>query len=1002
MNSKSIRSRFWLLVAALFATLTVSAQSFEANGKVVDGADQQPIPGVAVMVKGTTIGTVTDFDGNFALNAAQGSTLVFSFIGYTTYELPAAKGMSVSLASDAQELEDVVVIGYGVARKTDLTGSVTAIKPDEMSKGITTSAQDMLNGKAAGVSVIGDGTPGGGATIRIRGGSSLSASNDPLYVIDGLAMDGNGVQGLSNPLAMVNPNDIESMTVLKDASATAIYGSRASNGVIIITTKKGRKGQALSVSYNGHLTVSHARNTLDVLDANEYRALATEKGVPEAALGELGDANTDWQDEVFRTAVSHDHNVSLTGAVASMPYRFSVGYTDQEGIVKESASKKVNVSLSLSPSFLDEHLNFNLNAKYLYGKDNYVGGGGVVGMAIAMDPTQSIYADSPATGGYYQTLISGAELGDWTKPVTNSNTPQNPVAYLDNETNEGKSSSFIGDLAVDYKIHGFEDLRVHASISGDYSEGRQEYSSTPYSYSNNYYGYEGFDQSYKYNLQGNGYVQYTHEFDKQYLDVMVGAEEQHFHRETFSQGGGPWKGTVYDASDLYSPTIKAETKHTYRNSLVSYFGRLNYTLLDRYMLTLTMRFDGSSRFDKDNRWGQFPAVAFAWKINDESFLKDKEWLDDFKLRLGWGVTGQQNIGYDFYYTQRYVVSDQYAQYTLGKQNYNTSRPEVYNKDLQWEKTTTYNAGIDFSVLNGRVRLAADYYYRETNDLISSVSVAAGTNFGNYLVKNIGSLTNQGCEFSIDARPVESDDFVWQTTYNVTYNKNKIEELTGDADFFKTGSNISAGLSNQVQVNKVGYAANSFYVYQQVYDEAGNPIEGLFVDRNGDGQINEDDKYVYKKPTGDVLMSWTNKFVFLKDWDFSFTFRASLNNYLYYDVLSGKANVSASGLYSNSAFSNTIQGAVDLGFSGKTDYFMSDYFVRNASFVRCDNINLGYSFKELFAGSSYKGISGRISLTCQNPFVITKYDGLDPEISNGVDSDIYPRPTSYQLGLTLNF
>ena len=992
-----------VMLCGIFATLSAMAQDITVKGTVND-AFGDPVMGATVLQVGTTNGCVTDLDGNFSLKAPEGAILRFSFIGYRSQEHPAAANMTVTLEEDSELLEDVVVIGYGTAKKTDMTGSVTAIKPDDMSKGITTSMQDMLNGKAAGVSVIGDGTPGGGATIRIRGGSSLSASNDPLYVIDGLAMDNNGVQGLSNPLAMINPNDIESMTILKDASATAIYGSRASNGVIIVTTKKGRKGMKPQVSYNLSGTVSAARDTYKVLSGDEYRAAAQAAGVSASALSELGNANTDWQDEVFRKAVSTDHNISLAGAYKNFPYRVSVGYSVQNGIIKESQSQKLTASLNISPSFLDDHLKFNLNAKYLNGKDNYTGNSSVVGAAIAADPTQGVYNPaSEATGGFWQTLISDGSLASWTTPVTNTNTPQNPVAYIKNRSDKAKSSSVIGDLSVDYKIHGFEDLTVHASVSGDYSEGRQTTKNSPYSYDNNYYGYQGISQSYKYNIQGNAYIQYNHDFEKQHLDVMVGAEQQHFHRETFSEGGGPWKGTAYveDPANWYSPSNRTETKHTYRNSLVSYFGRANYSFLDRYMLTATMRFDGSSRFASGNKWGQFPAFAAVWKVNEESFLNDVDWLSDLKIRASYGITGQQNIGNDFYYAPRYVVSDQYGQYWLGQDPYYTSRPEVFNEDLKWEKTYTKNIGLDFGVLDGRVTMAADYYYRETKDLISTVSVASGTNFGNYLTKNIGSLVNKGIEFSIDARAIQKKNFTWQVGYNITWNDNEITKLADGADFFLTGNSIGAGLSNQVQVNKVGYPANSFYIYQQVYDEAGKPLEGVFVDRNGDGTINADDKYVYKKPAGDVLMALTNKFIY-KNWDLSFTWRASLNNYLYYDFLSNKANVSASGFYSNSAFSNVSKEALELGFQGKTDYYMSDYFVRNASFLRCDNINLGYSFEQLFKCGSYKGISGRIYFTVQNPIVITAYDGLDPEISTGVDSSVYPRPISYQLGLSLNF
>ena len=996
MNGSQFLRRALLVVIGVMGMMSVYAQQVAVKGVVRDAADNSPIPGVSVVVKSTTKGTITEFDGNFSLSVNQGDVLVFSFIGYATQELTASASMNVSLAADAQELDDVVVIGYGVAKKNDMTGSVTAIKPDEMTKGITTSAQDMMVGKIAGVNVTTNGgTPGGGATIRVRGGSSLSASNDPLIVIDGLAMDNNGVQGLSNGLSMVNPDDIETLTVLKDASATAIYGSRASNGVIIITTKKGKVGKP-QIAYSGNVSVATPRKLYEVLDGNEYRELVQSTG-NESAIALLGDANTDWQDEIYRLALSTDHNVSISGATSFMPYRFSVGYTCENGIVETSKFQRFTAALNVAPKFLEEHLGVNLNAKYMYAKNRYADGG-VFGAAIEMDPTQPVKADGyETTGGYWQSLVSTTDFGaDWTT-TTNTNTPQNPVALLNLKDDEAKAHSFIGNLEVDYKLHGLEDLRIHANIGGDYSEGRQETVISPYAYSNNFYGYEGISQSYKYNLQGTAYLQYAHEFENQNLDVMAGAEEQHFHRVTFSEGQG-WNPLTEEA---YSPSLRSETKHIYRNSLVSYFGRLNYTLLDRYLLTFTVRWDGSSRFAEDNQWGTFPSAAFGWKIKEESFLKDSEVVSDLKLRLGWGKTGQQDIGYDFYYSPRYVVSDQYAQYTLGQETYYTSRPEVYNDKLQWETTTTYNVGLDYSFLNGRISGALDYYYRETEDLISTVSVASGTNFGNYVTKNIGSLSNTGVEFSIDARPVVNNNFTWQVTYNTGWNKNKIEELADGVDFFLTGSSISAGLSNQVQANKVGEASNAFYVYQQVYDASGKPLEGVYVDRNGDGTINADDKYIYKKPTADVTMGMTNKFL-IKNFDFSFTLRASLNNYLYYDFLSNKANTSDSGLLGNGALHNTTKEALDLGFQGKTDYYMSDYFIRNASFLRCDNITLGYSFNKLFSTGSYKGVNGRVYATVQNPFVITKYDGLDPEISSGVDSGVYPRPTTYLIGLSLNF
>ena len=983
-----------MLLAILMSVNVMAQDMIQVQGNVKD-ATGEPIISATVMQKGTGNGTVTDLDGNFTLRAPKGSLIVVSYIGYKNKEVKAASNVIVVLEEDVNLLEETVVIGYAKVKKSDATGSVTAIKPDDMSKGITTTAQDMLLGKVAGVSVTSDGgTPGGSSTIRIRGGSSLTANNDPLYVIDGLAMDNNGVKGLANGFAMVNPADIETFTILKDASATAIYGSRASNGVIIITTKKGRQGSKPKVTYNGYLSFGKVSKKYDVMTGDEFRNYV--KNVLGQEGNGLGTANTDWQDLIYRTAISTDHQISITGATKNMPYRVSLGYTDEQGIVKTSSFERFTAALNLSPSLFNQHLNINLSAKYMYSHSRYADGG-VFGAAIEADPTQSVYSDINEFGGYWQTAIkAGYSDPNWIN-TTNTNTPQNPVALLELKNDRAGSTAAIGNIEFDYKIHGFEDLHIHANVGGDYSEGRQLTSISPYSYSNNYYGWTGAQQSYKYNLQGNIYAQYIKEFGVNNLDILVAAEEQHFHRKEYSEGQG-WDPVLKEAK---SPQTRKETEHIYLNTLVSYFGRLNYTLLDRYLLTATMRFDGSSRFSKDNRWGQFPAVGLAWKISEEKFLKNVNAIDELKLRLGWGITGQQNIGYDFYYLPRYVTSNQYAQYTIGDKTYYTIRPEVYNSDLKWEKTTTYNAGLDWSFLKGRIDGSVEYYYRKTDDLISSVSVASGTNFGNYLVKNIGSLRNYGVEFSLNARPVVTRDFTWQINYNVTWNDNKITKLTTGGDYALTGSDIGAGLSNKVQVNMVGYPTNSFFVYQQVYDGDGNPIEGMFVDRDGNGIIDGNDKYVYKKPTADVTMGLTSKFMW-KAWDLSFALRASFNNYLYYDFLSNKANVSWSGIYSNSAYHNTYAGAVGLGFEGKTNYYMSDYFVRNASFLRCDNINLGYSFNNLFRGTTYGGLSGRIYATVSNPFVITKYDGIDPERSTGVDGGVYPRSTTYLFGLSLNF
>lgn len=1004
---KQVKSKTPVRILSLLLGLFLSVGAFAQNDVkgIVKDASGEPIIGATIRVIGQEGGAITDFDGNFTIKAAPGAKIQVSYIGYKTVELPVSANMVVTLQDDTQLLSDVVVIGYGRAKKEDLTGSVTAIKPDEMSKGITSSASDMLVGKVAGVDVItAGGSPGSGAQIRIRGGSSLNASNDPLIVVDGLTIDNNTATGMSNVMATINPNDIETFTVLKDASATAIYGSRASNGVIIITTKKGRKGTGPKFSYNGDVTISTTQKRYSVLNGDEYRALVGKVIGPDAAA--LGTADTDWQDEIFRTAVSTSHNISITGGLKNMPYRVSAGYQSESGIIKKSYMKRFNASVNLAPSFFDDHLNFNVTAKFTTEKDSYVDAGAVVGAALAMDPTRPVYDHSEIGdaffGGYYQYYGGTDTFPDksWAY-TTNTNTPQNPVAYLNQKECIAHSTDFTGNIEMDYKIHGFEDLRIHASFGGQYTQSKQDDWTSPYSFSNNYYGWDGVTKYYKYSITANAYAQYQHTFGAHNIDIMVGGEESHYHRNGWNAGSG-WDSY----NDVpYNEATKAEQKWATHNSLVSYFGRLNYTLLDRYMLTATFRADGSSRFAKGHKWGYFPSVALAWRINDEKFMKNLKWWNEFKLRLGWGQTGQQDIGYDFLYSLLYTTSNSYAQYPFGDTYYYTVRPDKYNPELTWETTTTWNAGLDFAFLNNRITANIDGYYRKTTDLIQKVTIPALMNLAQRMAQNIGSLENYGVEFTLGAKPIVTKDFTWDVQYNVSWNHNEITELVGGDDGYivQSGGTISKGNSTHVQAHTVGQPANSFWVYQQVYDENGKPIEGAFVDRDGNGIINSDDRYFYHSPAADVYMGLTMKFLY-KRWDLSFALRASLGNYVYYDFLSNKAAISSSGLYSNSAYSNTTQAAIDLGFTGTggSEYYLSDYFVRNASYLKCQNITLGYSFPALLKYNNQDHFSGRVFFTVQNPFIITKYKGLDPEVSSGIDRNPYPRPMSFQLGLNLNF
>ena len=1005
---KSLRLKALLtLLVGLFLSIGAFAQQIAVKGHV-KATTGEPVIGANVLVKGTTNGTITDFDGNFMLNVPKDAILSVSFVGYKSAEVKAASTVMVTLEDDSQVLDAVVVIGYGSVKKNDMTGSVTAIKPDKLNKGLITNAQDMMTGKIAGVSVISKGgAPGEGATIRIRGGSSLTAENDPLIVIDGLAMDNKGVKGLANPLSMVNPNDIESFTVLKDASATAIYGSRASNGVIIITTKKGQAGARPTISYDGNVSVSTVKSTVDVMDGDQFRSFIKDIwGEDSEAYSKLGNANTDWQKEIFRPAVSTDHNLTISGGLKNMPYRVSFGYTNQNGIVKTYKFERYTASVSLAPSFFEDHLKVNANLKGMIAKNRYADGS-AVGSAVSFDPTQSVRSDDPYHqyyfDGYFQWNTDASSLNDDTwKRTFNSNAPGNPVALLEEKDDRAISKSLIGNLELDYKFHFLPDLHAHVNGGMDLSTGKQYTDVSPYSSTNNYYGSYGWEQKDKYNLSLNAYLQYSKDFtDKHRFDVMAGYEWQHFHDTSDQEYWGLYplsNNVVENRGQRYNNTSSGSATESY---LVSFFGRVNYTLLDRYLFTATVRQDGSSRFHKNNRWGLFPSFALGWKLKEEAFLKDVDVLSDLKLRLGYGITGQQNINSgDYPYLAVYETNKDGAYYPILGEG-TTYRPNAYNPDLKWEKTTTYNVGLDFGFLNNRINGAVDYYYRKTTDLLNSVFVSAGTNFKNKVLSNVGSLENSGIEFSINSKPVVTTDWTWDLGFNITYNKNEITKLTtGDSEnyYVAAGDNIGGGRDMKAMAHAVGHPASSFYVYQQVYDENGKPIENEFVDRNGDGTINGDDRYFYKKPTADVLMGLTSRLSY-KSWDFSFSLRASLNNYVYNSVEAGGSDCNPTSVYSFGALNNRpLMGVANNIQNLKDNTLLSDYFVQNASFMKCDNITLGYSFKKLFGAP----IGGRVYAAVQNVFTITKYKGLDPEVEKGLDNNIYPRPLTTLIGLSLNF
>ena len=955
-------------------------------------------------------------------------------IGYQDATAKAAPSVEIVLQEDNAVLNEVVVIGYGQVKKSDLTGSVSALKPDSKNKGLVVNPQDMLAGKVAGVNIISnDGAPGSGAQIRIRGGSSLNASNDPLIVIDGLAMDNEGVKGLSNPLSMINPQDIESFNVLKDASATAIYGSRGSNGVIIITTKKGRKNTKPTISYAGSATISMRQKSLDVMNGDEYRAFIKNMyGTESIPYKALGTASTDWQDEIYRTAFSHDHNVTVSGAFKNLPYRLSVGYTDQQGIIKTSDFKRVTAALNLNPSFFDDHLNLNLNAKGMYAKTQYADGG-AVSAAVYFDPTQDpnnftseyhkelLGGDLQKTlsnfGGYFQWPVAANYDGDTAWPYTYNgvaNMP-NPVALLNGRDEYAKSRSFVGSADIDYKIHGFEDLRLHVTMGADVSEGKQYTNNQPWYTGSIYYGSFGDEKILKRNLQFSAYAQYYKDFAKiHHVDVMAGYEWQHFWRDVKNDYIGYYPSTSPKWTDPtsinpvtnqpYGDAIneRPHTPYHFRTDsyLVSFFGRANYTLLDRYYLTATVRRDGSSRFKE--HWATFPSFAFAWKINEEGFLKNSNVFSDLKLRLGWGKTGQQAGAVpDYSWIPTYSKNTGTNGFYPVSGDGTLYRPDNYTPNLKWETTTTTNIGFDWGIMNQRLSGSIDYYYRKTTDLLNYAPTKALSAFRNQAWQNIGELENKGIEASISWKAIQTKDWYWVLDYNITYNKNEITDLSGVSEDGSPVPNtgIKIGTDRYLEYQQVGHPINSFYVFQQAYDQNGKPLENVVVDRNGDGQITQADKYFYKSPAAPVTMGLSTR-VEYKNWDLGMSFRASFDNYVYNNNEQGMANVNPTEVWKSSLLymNNYSYEAVDRNWQTyQITSQLSDYYVHNASFLKCDNITLGYSFSNLF-----NALGGRVYATVNNVFTITKYKGLDPEVANGFDSNMYPRPISVIFGLNLNF
>jgi iron complex outermembrane receptor protein len=986
-----MKKRIFTMLSVLFLGILVSgamnAQGIRVSGKITDAADGSSLVGVTIQEKGTINGTNTDGNGNFSLTVAPNGTLVISYIGYASQEV-AVNGrtvINIVMAVANQKLNEVVVIGYGTVKKSDATGSIVAVSSKDFNQGAITSPQDLLVGKSAGVVITNaGGAPGAGATILVRGGSSLNASNKPLIIIDGVPIDNNDVAGSSNFLSFVNPNDIETFTVLKDASATAIYGSRASNGVILITTKKGKAGSKMSITYNGNTSISSAIKFLDVYTGDQLRQIALDHIDLYGAdnLSKLGTANTNWQKQIFRNAVSQDHNLSLTGSYKTLPYRVSLGYTDQNGILKNTDMQRMTGAISLDPTFLNNSLKVSINAKGMSTNNNF-GDAGALGSAINMDPTQPVKDGNPASDGYFQWSNYGANLGT-----------ANPVEQLLATDNKSVVNRVIGNIQFYYALPFIQGLNANLNLATDYtkSTGHDNLPSTaPSVLTSPLFGKLNNYSGKNYNNLLDFYLSYSKDLTSinSKIEATAGYSWQHFKRE----GNSYTRGIVDDTH----PYQKSDSSSfATENFLVSFFGRLNYTLMDKYLLTVTVRDDGSSRFAKGNQWGIFPAVALAWKIKNEAFLKDVEALSDLKLRLGWGETGQQDIvGNDYPSQARYMISSPGSYYLIGGDYLPTLRPSAYDPTIKWEQTATQNLGLDFGFLKDRITGSFDIYKRVTTNLLNTVTIPSGSNFSNTLLTNVGSLENKGAEISLNFVPISQKDMSLTIGFNLSYNMNKITKLliTNDPNYI--GILYGNAFTGQIQVTRVGYPSYSYFVNKQVYDASGYPIEGLYVDLSGKGGTvngNTSDQYIFHNPIPDYLMGLSARFNY-KNFDISASARASIGNYVYNAVAAG---ASYDQMYQIGYWKNFTTFLSDTRFVKRQ--FTSDYFVSNASFLKLDNLSAGYKFDHLLNNK----LSARISLTAQNLMTITKYKGLDPEVPGGVDNNFYPRPRTYMLGISLTY
>lgn len=988
MNAIQNLAKRSLLLVALFVIgcLQLMAQTRTIKGEVTDAQNGEALIGATVMVEGEKGGTVTDFDGNFSLQVSSSAKKIkVSYIGYIDKVLSISDNMKVKLESDSKALADVVVIGYGTARKSDLTGSVATVKSKDFNKGLVSSPEQLINGKVSGVQIMSNsGSASAGSTIRVRGGASLNASNDPLIVLDGVPLEQGGISGnSSNFLSMINPSDIESMTVLKDASSTAIYGSRASNGVIIITTKKGQQG-AVKVNFNTTNSLQTRAQMVDMLSRDEFVNVINQYGT-DNQKSLLGTANTDWNDEVYRTAFGTDNNLSVSGSIDKwLPFRVSVGYYNQSGLVRKDNVERWTGNVVLTPSFFQDHLKLTINAKGTLNNNSF-NNGGAVWAAATFNPTIPVYSGNDKYGGYNESLDADGY------PVNAG--VRNPRGLVDLYDSKSKVSRFIGSMDVDYKVHFLPDLKLHATVGADYAKGDGTVYVPAYA-AQSYNKDESLGGSdYKYGPQKNEnrlltlYANYAKYFEdiKSNVDLTAGYDYQY------------WKSTtpLYYTKSAAGTNLSTVKASDYRHVMLSYYGRINYSFDGKYLLTATVRRDASSRFSKDTRWGTFPSVALGWTLTEEPWLKNQKVLSNLKLRASYGVTGQQEGIGNYNYLPVYTYSVAGTEAFINGQYINTYRPEAYVSDLKWETTTSWNFGLDFGFLDGRIGGAIDFYTRKTKDLLASVPTAAGTNFSKTILTNVGNVDSKGIEVSLNATPIQTKDWEWNLSYNFTWQNMKVKNLSlikgGSQTNVKVGPSIDA---YQFQVLSEGYEPYMFYVYHQLYDsKTGKPIEGAYADLNNDGEINESDLYRYHSPAPKYIMGLSTSLRY-KQLTLGMSFRANIDNYVYNGMgMSTGAFETVS--YNNSQLNNLNTSFLKTGF--KTRQYLSDYYVENASFLKLDNLSLSYN-----VGKINKWASLTVSAMVQNVFTITGYSGTDPEVPNGMDNSFYPRPRTYSVSLGLQF